>query len=84
MEDLLDRGWQLAGTKPKQAGAVFRDALRLDPDHAEANYGYGYIMLMQNRRTEATDHLCRARTAKDPEIRQDVNGLIDARGLQCP
>ncbi|MEZ4236604.1 MAG: tetratricopeptide repeat protein [Myxococcota bacterium] len=72
-----------AGSNPSKAGALFREALELQPDHDEANYGYGYIMLMQNRRAEATAHLCRARSSSDPEIRTDVTGLIDHNALKC-
>ena len=84
ISDLLAGGWKAAENDTSAAAAFFREALKRAPDDDDANYGYGYVMLMDNRTKEATAHLCRARNATDPETRQDVNGLIETHGLTCP
>ena len=63
---------------------MFRRAVDLAPNDDEAAYGYGYVLLMQDRVAEATKYLCRARRAKRADTRQDVNGLIASRKIVCP
>ncbi|MEQ1503173.1 MAG: tetratricopeptide repeat protein, partial [Myxococcota bacterium] len=82
--ELTEKAWALAEDDRDKAAKLFRQALDQDPDNDDANYGYGYVLLMTNHRADAVRYLCKARNAGDPEIRQDVNGMIRTHDLTCP
>ena len=82
---LIAKGWDAASREDwTRAETLFRSALELDPEHDEATYGYGYVMLMEGRTAEATTHLCRARDAEERTIRREVAAMIESNALSCP
>jgi hypothetical protein len=81
---LASKGWDLADSNSAEAERLFQRALALDPANDDANYGYGYLLLQRNETGRATPYLCRARTSRKADIRQDVNGLIASYGIHCP
>ena len=78
---LIKRGWDLADDDRPKAEKLFRRAVDLAPNDDEAAYGYGYVLLMQDRVAEATKYLCRARRASAATRVSDVNGLIASRKI---
>ena len=80
---LIDRGWSQVESDPEAARREFGKVLERDENHDEANYGYGYSLLMQSH-PDAAKYLCKAADSRDPDIRQDVVGLIVNRSLSCP
>ena len=81
---LASRAWDLADRSPSEAERLFQRALSVDPHHDDANYGYGYLLLQRNETTKAAVYLCRARSSRKADVKQDVNGLIANYGLTCP
>lgn len=80
---LVQKGWNVTEANPSQAQSLFRQALDLDPGSDEAAYGLGYSLLLQDRVSEATPWLCKVRNSRIAEVRQDANGMIKNRQLQC-
>ncbi|MGZ8310249.1 MAG: tetratricopeptide repeat protein [Rhodoplanes sp.] len=60
---------------PERAVAVFRRALALVPDLAEAHNGLGSVLLMQGKRDEAAIHLERA-LALAPELYETYGDVL--------
>ena len=82
MRQLVEKGWRQIDSNPIAAERTFEEAVRRAPDDDEANYGYGYALLLRSR-PEAATYLCRARRAKNAEIQQDVRGLLATHRLSC-
>lgn len=83
---LVDKAWDAVDRGSlSSAATTFQSALSQDPNHTDANYGYGYVLLKQGRKDDAKRHLCKAlQTAGgDPTVTRDVNGLLSANGLTC-
>ncbi|MEZ4323512.1 MAG: tetratricopeptide repeat protein [Myxococcota bacterium] len=80
---LVRKGWGAFDRSPAEAEGFFRDALAIQPGHADANYGYGYALLKQGRATEATPYLCKAQQTGDAEIARDIRALLTHNGLSC-
>jgi hypothetical protein len=83
---LIDRGWQAVDRGDLvSAGSSFQKALGAAPDNADANYGYGYVLLKQGQNDLAARHLCRARSiaGDDSDIGREANGMLQASGLTC-
>ena len=59
---LVERGWEQIDGNPSAASRAFREALERAPDNADANYGYGYVLLLQSH-PDAAYYLCAARDA---------------------
>ena len=74
----------MVDARPAQAQRLFRQALDVEPQNEEAGYGYGYALLLQGQDAEATTWMCRFRNSSDPEIRQEVAGIVRSHALQCP
>ncbi|MBX2799371.1 MAG: hypothetical protein KTR31_16975 [Myxococcales bacterium] len=83
VSEVIEIGWSKIDFDQQAAGKAFKEALDREPDNDDANYGYGYVLLMRADPDAAT-FLCRARDARDAEIRQDVVGLIASHSLSCP
>ena len=83
MGRLVDQGWSQVESDPAAARKAFQQVLDQDPSHDEANYGFGYSLLMESH-PDASKYLCKARRASDPDVRQDVVGLIVTYSLSCP
>ncbi|MEQ1566471.1 MAG: hypothetical protein ABMA64_12590, partial [Myxococcota bacterium] len=81
---LLERAWDLADSDLPMAETLFKRALADKPGDLEAEYGYGYVLLYQDKKAAAAPHLCAARKAADADIRQDASGLVETHELRCP
>lgn len=79
---LVEKGWREIDSNPVAAERTFEEAVRQAPDDDEANYGYGYALLLRSR-PEAATYLCRAKLSRNAEIRQDIVGLLATHRLSC-
>jgi serine/threonine protein kinase len=80
---LSDEGWALVGAAPEAAKAKFNEALALAPDHPDARYGLGYVLLNEGNLDAALPHLCQALASGQTDIVTDVRGLLARSGGTC-
>lgn len=83
---LIDKGWAAVDRGDLvAAGSSFQKALGAAPENADANYGYGYVLLKQGQNDLAARHLCRARSiaGDNSDIGREANGMLQASGLSC-
>ncbi len=82
-EATSQRAWNIAESDPAGAASMFREALGTEPNHWDSLYGLGYVLLKLGDPSAATPYLCQCRDAPSADIRQDVTGMLNARGLSC-
>jgi cell division septation protein DedD len=80
---LVEQGWNRFDSDPAYSRGRFEAALAIDPNHADANYGYGYALLRQGQATASTPYLCRAQRTGDAESARDIRALMSQNGLSC-
>ncbi len=80
---LIDRGWDTMERSPARAASLFARVLARQPGHADANYGYGYALLAQQRSAEAQPYLCRALINGDAETQREIRALLTRHRLTC-
>ena len=80
---LSEQGWALVGAQPEAAKAKFNEALAVAPNHADARYGLGYVLLNQGDLDAALPHLCKALASGQTDIVTDVRGLLARSGGSC-
>ena len=83
MAALVKRGWDNLDSNAGAAKTSFRQALDKQPAHAEANYGYGYLLLQEGNASGARSYLCKAMTSSDVDTRNEVTGVMGAANLSC-
>ena len=79
----LDRGWSLVERDPDGARQQFEAALTIDPQHADALYGYGYALLALGRPLDARPFLCRALPRADVTTQREIRALNAKHQLTC-
>lgn len=80
----MAQGWNEVDADPGKAAVTFKKAVDKSPGDVEANYGYGYALLLSGQTDAAVKPLCKARNTTQADILQDVNGLLASRQLSCP
>ncbi len=83
VRSLVEQGWNSFDSDPELARGRFEAALAIDPNHADANYGYGYALLKQGQATASVPYLCRAQRTGDAESARDIRALLSQNGLSC-
>lgn len=80
---LSKQGWQAMSGDPSAAAELFRQALALDGDHADAHYGLGYAAAKLGDLDTAKVHLCRARAGVSGSDAAEINGILAKHTLVC-
>jgi outer membrane biosynthesis protein TonB len=83
---LIDKGWAAVDRGSLgSAASAFEKALAQAPGNADAQYGYGYVLLKQGDTDGAKTHLCKALSSAgaSSDVARDVNGLLAGNGLSC-
>ena len=58
-------------------------ALLASPNHSDASYGYGYVLLKRGAEAEAKPHLCRALGNGDAQTAREIKALLSKNALSC-
>jgi hypothetical protein len=83
LERLAEQGWDKVDVDDSSAQVLFRQALTIDPNHADSLYGLGYATLNLGNTDEAVVHLCRAMREGNVGIVREVSGILRAKGRTC-
>lgn len=86
VSSLVDKGWGAVDKgKLDAASATFKQAVSQNPEHADANFGYGYVLLKQGQRDLAKKHLCRAlqNAGGSSDVGREANGMLQNNGMSC-
>ena len=82
-DELLRDGWAQVASNPGESAKNFKAVLALDARNPEANYGYGYLLLIQSS-PRASEYLCRAQRNGATALKEEIAGLLASHGLSCP
>ncbi len=83
---LVEEGWSFIEQRNNRAAEnTFRHAIDEDPTNAEAQLGYAYALLRNDKSSVAKDHLCRALrlSGGDIELQREAEGLLRKHELSC-
>ncbi len=80
---LVDQGWAKADSDIAGAKRLFKAALDASPNHVEAHYGYGYVLLSSGAKEAARPHLCVAMQRGSLDTRREARSLLTNNGLSC-
>lgn len=83
VDGLVKAGWTAIETSPAQALVHFRKALAMNARHGDANYGYGYALLVVGRPLDARPHLCLAAATGDTLTKREIKALLAQNRLTC-
>lgn len=84
VDALLKQGWGQMSSNPSGARASFDKVLATQPDHSEAAYGVGYVLLQQGDKDGAQHWLCKSLRGADVDTAREVRGLLERNTLACP
>ena len=83
LERLAEQGWNKIDMDDSSARVLFRQALTINPNHADSLYGLGYATLNLGNTDEAVVHLCKAMREGNVEIVREVSGILRDKGRTC-